>query len=120
MGKSKKRKTKIKHKEQGQGHAFADSYLENTTEDFKISDENYKADCDYAKSFKEEDQASHEIEGYKTHTINHNQYFNDDLGIDQDDYEVEQERYVVESEDTQPIAVDRYFKRFGKSRRTPR
>ena len=113
MGKSKKRKTKIKHKEQGQGHAFADSYLENTTMDLK-------ADYDYAKSFKEEDEASHEIEGYKTHTINHNQYFNDDLGIDQDDYEVEQERYVVESEDTQPIAVDRYFKRFGKSRRTPR
>ena len=71
-------------------------------------------------SFKEEDEASHEIEGYKTHTINHNQYFNDDLGIDQDDYEVEQERYVVESDEAQPIAVDRYFERFGKSRRTPR
>ena len=116
MGKIKKRKTKIKVKGEWQGHAFADSYLKNTTEDFEIVDTEY----DYAKSLKEEDQANHEINEYKTHQVDHNQYFNDDLGIDEQDYEVEQEKYVVESEDAQPIAVDRYFKRFGKSRRTPR
>jgi len=112
MGKIKKRKIKFANK----GHAFADFYLQNTTKDFEIADTEY----DYAKSFKEEDQANHEIDEYKTHYKNSNQYFNDDLGVDQNDYEIEQEKYVVESKDAQPIAVDRYFKRFGKSRRTPR
>tara|TARA_R100001086_G_C11637400_1_gene203501 strand:+ start:145 stop:438 length:294 start_codon:yes stop_codon:yes gene_type:complete len=68
----------------------------------------------------EEREADHVIDGYKMFEQNYHERFNDDLGIDQNDYEVEQERYAVESKDAQPIAVDRYFKRVGKSRRTPR
>ena len=62
-----------------------------------------------------QEEADHVIDGYSTApTYNHHERFNDDLGIDQNDYEVEQERYVVESEDTQPIAVDRYFRTLWK------
>jgi type I restriction-modification system DNA methylase subunit len=68
----------------------------------------------------EETEGDHIVDGYKVFKQNHYERFNDDLGIDENDYEVEQERYAVQSEDTQPIAVDRYFERFGKSRRTPR
>jgi len=107
MGKIKKRKTKIKVKGEWQGHAFADSYLKNVTDHMELQDEEVEGD--------------HVIDGYKSHhRSNYNEYFNDDLGIDNQDYEVEQEKYAVESEDAQPIAVDRYFERFTKSRRTPR
>ena len=115
MDKSKKRK-KEKTKLGTKGHAFADSYLESgiiSVDDiFPIPEEQ--------RDIEGQEEADHVIDGYSLHQNNHHERFNDDLGIDQNDYEVEQERYVVESEDTQPIAVDRYFKRFGKSRRTPR
>ena len=71
--------------------------------------------------FEEEQEADHVIDGYHVHTVNHHEHFNDDLSTDENDYEMEQEKvYAVQSEDLQPIAVDRYFERFGKSRRTPR
>ena len=115
MDKSKKRK-KEKTKLGTKGHAFADSYLESgiiSVDDiFPIPEE--------PRDIEGQEEADHVIDGYSLHQNNHHERFNDDLGIDQNDYEVEQERYVVESEDTQPIAVDRYFERFGKSRRTPR
>ena len=115
MGERKKRK-KGKIKFGNKGHAFADSYLESgiiSVDDiFPIPEE--------PRDIEGQEEADHVIDGYSLHQNNHHEHFNDDLGIDQNDYEVEQERYVVESEDAQPIAVDRYFKRFGKSRRTPR
>ena len=115
MGKSKKRK-KVKAKLGTKGHAFADSYLESgiiSVDDiFPIPEE--------PRDIEGQEEADHVIDGYSLQQNNHHERFNDDLGIDQNDYEVEQEKYVVESEDAQPIAVDRYFERFGKSRRTPR
>ena len=115
MGKSKKRK-KVKAKLGTKGHAFADSYLESgiiSVDDiFPIPEEQ--------RDIEGQEEADHVIDGYSLQQNNHHERFNDDLGIDQNDYEVEQEKYVVESEDAQPIAVDRYFERFGKSRRTPR
>ena len=115
MGKSKKRK-KVKAKLGTKGHAFADSYLESgiiSVDDiFPIPEE--------PRDIEGQEEADHVIDGYSLQQNNHHEHFNDDLGIDQNDYEVEQEKYVVESEDAQPIAVDRYFERFGKSRRTPR
>ena len=110
MGKVKKRKTKIKTIAT-KGHVFADVYLGNVTDDLEY---------DYAKSYKEEDEADHVIDGYETPNVNHHEHFNDDLGTDQNDYEVEQEKYNVQSEDIHPIAVDRYLRRFAKNRRTPR
>ena len=104
MGKIKKKKVKLEIK----GHAFADSYLKNADENFELIIDD------------EEEEGDHVIDGYKIHRPNYNTYFNDDLGIDENDYEVEQEKYDVQSEDLQPIALDRYFRRFGKSRRTPR
>ena len=97
MGKIKKRKTKkVEEKEH-----------EYITEDvFPLVEE--------------ETEGDHIVDGYKVFKQNHYEHFNDDLGIDQNDYEVEQEKYNVQSEDIQPIAVDRYLERFGKSRRTPR
>ena len=68
----------------------------------------------------EEKEADHVVDGFHLWEKNRHDNFNDDLSLDQNDYEVEQEKYAVQSEDTQPIAVDRYFERFGKSRRTPR
>jgi 3-oxoacyl-[acyl-carrier-protein] synthase III len=68
-----------------------------------------------------EQEGDYVIDGYQMHkeyTIN--QYFNDDLGVDPNDYEVEQEKYAIQSQDLQPIALDRYFRRIGKNRRTPR
>ena len=115
MDKSKKRK-KEKTKLGTKGHAFADSYLESgiiSVDDiFPIPEE--------PRDIEGQEEADHVIDGYSLQQNNHHEHFNDDLGIDQNDYEVEQEKYVVESEDAQPIAVDRYFERFGKSRRTPR
>ena len=115
MDKSKKRK-KEKTKLGTKGHAFADSYLESgiiSVDDiFPIPEEQ--------RDIEGQEEADHVIDGYSLQQNNHHEHFNDDLGIDQNDYEVEQEKYVVESEDAQPIAVDRYFERFGKSRRTPR
>jgi hypothetical protein len=69
----------------------------------------------------EEQEGDHVIDGYQLHKEHiTNQYFNDDLGVDQNDYELEQEKYAVQSQDLQPIALDRYFRRIGKNRRTPR
>ena len=75
---------------------------------------------DESREIEGEEEADHVIDGYSMHKNNHYECFNDDLGIDENDYEVEQEKYAVQSEDLQPLAVDRYFKRIGKSRRTPR
>jgi len=116
MGKIKKRKTKIKNKNytEVKGHAFADHHLGHFSMDdiFPLPDGE--------RDIEGQEEADHVIDGYSMHKNNHCEHFNDDLGIDQNDYEVEQEKYAVQSEDIQPIAVDRYFKRFGKSRRTPR
>ena len=70
--------------------------------------------------FEEEQEADHVIDGYHVHQTNHHEYFNDDLSTDENDYEVEQERYGFQSDDIQSVAVDRYIKRIGKNRRTPR
>ena len=45
---------------------------------------------------------------------------NDDLSLDYNDYEHIQEEYGIQSEDVQPIALDRFIERIGKSRRSPR
>jgi len=113
MGKIKKRKTK-KDTLASKGHTFADQYLGHFSADdiFPLSEE--------PRDIEGQEEADHVIDGYKTPHVNHYEHFNDDLGIDQNDYEVEQEKYAVESEDIQPIAVDRYFRRFAKNRRTPR
>ena len=58
-------------------------------------------------------EGDHTIDGYRFHNKQHYKYFNDD-------YEVEQERYGFQSDDIQSVAVDRYIKRIGKNRRTPR
>lgn len=68
----------------------------------------------------EEREADHVVDGFHVWDQNQHEHFNDDLSEDLNDYEVEQEKYAVQSEDVQPIAVDRYFERFGKSRRSPR
>ena len=115
MDKSKKRK-KEKTKLGTKGHAFADSYLESgiiSVDDiFPIPEEQ--------RDIEGQEEADHVIDGYSLQQNNHHEHFNDDLGIDENDYEVEQETYAVQSKDVQPIAVDRYFERFRKSRRTPR
>jgi hypothetical protein len=114
MGKSKKNKTKVRTMEV-KGHSFADEFLENS--------KNIPKDIPKDEIFPlphEDQEADHVVDGYKMHDLNTNEYFNDDLGVDNQDYEVEQERYAVQREDAQPIAVDRYFERFGKNRRTPR
>jgi len=115
MGERKKRK-KEKTKLGTKGHAFADSYLESGI----ISVDDIFPLLDEPRDIEGQEEADHVIDGYSLHKNNHHEHFNDDLGIDQNDYEVEQERYVVESENSEPIAVDRYFHSFGKSRRTPR
>ena len=43
---------------------------------------------------------------------------NDDLSLDYNDYEHIQEEYGIQSEDVQPIALDRFVERIGKSRRS--
>ena len=45
---------------------------------------------------------------------------NDDLSLDYNDYEHIQEEYGIQSEDVQPIALDRFIERIGKSRRSSR
>jgi hypothetical protein len=71
--------------------------------------------------FEEEQEADHVIDGYHVNQPDNHDTFNDDLSTDENDYELEQEKWnAVQSEDLQPIAVDRYFERFGKSRRTSR
>ena len=107
MGKIKKRKRKSKVETfEVKGHAFADHHLGHFSADdiFPLPEE----------------EVDHVMEGYSIYKDDHCEHFNDDLGIDQNDYEVEQEKYNVQSKDIQPIAVDRYFERLGKSRRTPR
>ena len=113
MGKIKKRKTKIKTFEV-KGHAFADNHLGHfSADDIFLLPE-------MERDIEGQDEADHVIDGYSINKNDRCEHFNDDLGIDENDYEVEQEKYNVQSEDVQPIAVDRYFERFGKSRRTPR
>tara|TARA_R110000824_G_scaffold22240_6_gene81705 strand:- start:8592 stop:8888 length:297 start_codon:yes stop_codon:yes gene_type:complete len=73
-----------------------------------------------ARDIEGQEEADHVIDGYHVWGNNQRNNFNDDLNLDDNDYEIEQEKYAIQSEDTQPIAVDRYFERFGKSRRTPR
>tara|TARA_R100000687_G_C6432057_1_gene156200 strand:- start:906 stop:1205 length:300 start_codon:yes stop_codon:yes gene_type:complete len=65
-------------------------------------------------------EGDHIIDGYHLHDQHHHRYFNDDIGEDDNDYEVEQERYGFQSDDLQSVAVDRYIRRIGKNRRTPR
>ena len=45
---------------------------------------------------------------------------NDDLSLGYNDYEHIQEEYGIQSEDVQPIALDRFIERIGKSRRSSR
>ena len=102
-----------------------DKIYKRKTKKVKEKENEYRAEDifplrDESREIEGEDEADHVIDGYETPHVNHYEHFNDDLGIDQNDYEVEQEKYAVQSEDLQPIAVDRYFKRIGKSRRTPR
>jgi len=58
------------------------------------------------------------LDGYQIHLDSSVSKHNDDLEQDTNDYEDIQEEYAVQSEDTQPIAVDRFINRSGKSRRT--
>jgi len=58
------------------------------------------------------------LDGYQIHLDHNVSKHNDDLEEDINDYEDIQEDYAFQSEDTQPIAVDRFVSRFGKSRRT--
>jgi len=60
------------------------------------------------------------LDGYQSHLDSSVSKHNDDLEQDINDYEDIQEEYAVQSEDTQPIAVDRFINRSGKSRRTSR
>ena len=55
-------------------------------------------------------EGDHTIDGYHFHNKQHYKYFNDDLNVDDNDYEVEQERYGFQSEDTQSVEVDRYIR----------
>ena len=60
------------------------------------------------------------LDGYSIHLDKNVAKHNDDLEQDINDYEDIQEEYAVQSEDTQPIAVDRFISRSGKSRRSSR
>ena len=60
------------------------------------------------------------MDGYKINLDPNQHYNNDDLGVDHDDYENIQEEYGLQSQDVQPIALDRFIERIGKSRRSPR
>ena len=60
------------------------------------------------------------LDGYSIHLDKNVAKHNDDLEQDINDYEDIQEDYAFQSEDTQPIAVDRFVSRFGKSRRSSR
>lgn len=59
------------------------------------------------------------LDGY-TVNLEDTSRHNDDLSLDYNDYEHIQEEYGVQSEDVQPIALDRFIERIGKSRRPPR
>ena len=59
------------------------------------------------------------LDGY-TVNIEDTSKHNDDLSLDHNDYEHIQEEYGVQSEDVQPIALDRFIERIGKSRRSSR
>ena len=60
------------------------------------------------------------LDGYSVHLDKNVSKHNADLEEDINDYEDIQEEYAFQSEDTQPIAVDRVVSRFGKSRRSSR
>jgi hypothetical protein len=60
------------------------------------------------------------MDGYQVNLDPNQHYNNDDLGIDHDDYENIQEEYGLQSQDVQPIALDRFIERIGKSRRSSR
>ena len=57
------------------------------------------------------------MDGYHVNYDAHQHFNNDDLSLDYNDYEHIQEEYAVQSEDVQPIALDRFIDRIGKSRR---
>ena len=58
------------------------------------------------------------MDGYRVHLDKDNYKHNDDLDEDLNDYETQQEDYAFQSEDSQPIAVDRFVGRFRKSSRS--
>ena len=59
------------------------------------------------------------LDGYKVNLEDATKH-NDDLSLDYNDYEHIQEEYGIQSEDVQPIALDRFIERIGKSRRSSR
>ena len=59
------------------------------------------------------------LDGYKVSLEDATKH-NDDLSLDYNDYEHIQEEYGIQSEDVQPIALDRFIERIGKSRRSSR
>ena len=59
------------------------------------------------------------LDGY-TVSLEDTTKHNDDLSLDYNDYEHIQEEYGIQSEDVQPIALDRFIERIGKSRRSSR
>tara|TARA_R100001460_G_C3546696_1_gene174868 strand:+ start:360 stop:605 length:246 start_codon:yes stop_codon:yes gene_type:complete len=77
----------------------------------------------YKKKIEQEDDILEDgdfvLDGY-TVNIEDTTKFNDDLSLDHNDYEHIQEEYGIQSEDVQPIALDRFIERIGKSRRSPR
>lgn len=60
------------------------------------------------------------LDGYHVAIDKEIQCHNDDLNTDFNDYEHKQEEYGFQSEDLQPIALDRFIERIGKGRKTPR
>ena len=58
-----------------------------------------------------DDEADHVLDGYTTPEELDRQDL-DDMTLDENDYELQQEKmYGVESENDEPIPLDRYFKR---------
>jgi hypothetical protein len=58
-----------------------------------------------------DNEADHVLDGYVTPEKLDRQDL-DDITLDEDDYELQQEKmYGVESEESEPIPLDRYFKR---------
>jgi len=77
----------------------------------------------YKKKIEDEDEILEDgdfvLDGYTVNLEDRSRH-NDDLSLDYNDYEHIQEEYGVQSEDVQPIALDRFIERIGKSRRSPR
>ena len=77
----------------------------------------------YKKKIEQDDDISEDgdfvLDGYKVNLEDATKH-NDDLSLDYNDYEHIQEEYGIQSEDVQPIALDRFIDRIGKSRRSSR